>query len=81
MNVYIYTSARSTPPGQVELRDLKDTTDLNDVCTSGLRGAPPLGWLSISPQRPAGSSATSQAMRRHRRNSELRKQISKQITD
>ena len=45
MNVYIYTSARSTPPGQVELWGLKDTTDLNDVCTSGLR----------EPRRLAGS--------------------------
>ena len=25
--------ARSTPPGKVELRDLKDRTDLKDVCT------------------------------------------------
>ena len=28
-----HPSARSTPPGQVKLRDLKDRTDLKDVCT------------------------------------------------
>jgi hypothetical protein len=54
-----HPSARSTPRGQVELRDLKDRTDLKDVCTDD-RLFEPVG----SPRRTPNTSPTEPLTRR-----------------